>query len=100
MAPNRQSHLWIDYVNALYPLMSKTAKTYPDVELMLCSGGGGRVDYGALKYFHEFWPGDNTDPAIRVPMQLDYSYFSRPWPPPATSLIGATDPCTLLAASP
>ena len=45
---------------------------------MLCSGGGGRVDYGALKYFHEFWPSDNTDPALRVPMQWDYSYFFPP----------------------
>jgi alpha-galactosidase len=78
LAPDRQSHLWIDYVNALYALMDKTAKTFPDTELMLCSGGGGRVDYGALKYFHEFWPSDNTDPTQRVPMQWDYSYFFPP----------------------
>ena len=58
--------------------MDKTAKTFPDTELMLCSGGGGRVDYGALKYFHEFWPSDNTDPTRRVPMQWDYSYFFPP----------------------
>ena len=58
--------------------MDKTAKNFPDTELMLCSGGGGRVDYGALKYFHEFWPSDNTDPVARVPMQWDYSYFFPP----------------------
>lgn len=75
LAPDRQSHLWIDYVNALYALMDKTATTFPDTELMLCSGGGGRVDYGALKYFDEFWPSDNTDPVARVAMQWDYSYF-------------------------
>jgi alpha-galactosidase len=45
---------------------------------MLCSGGGGRVDYGALKYFNEFWPSDNTDPTTRVLMQWDYSYFFPP----------------------
>jgi alpha-galactosidase len=67
--------LWIDYTRALYELMAKTAKAFPKTELMLCSGGGGRVDYGALKYFHEFWPSDNTDPVARVPMQWDYSYF-------------------------
>ena len=78
LAPDRQSHLWIDYVHALYALMDKTAKTFPNTELMLCSGGGGRVDYGALKYFHEFWPSDNTDPVVRVPMQWDYSYFFPP----------------------
>jgi len=75
LAPDRQSHLWMDYVNALYALMDKTAKQFPATELMLCSGGGGRVDYGALKYFHEFWPSDNTDPTQRVLMQWDYSYF-------------------------
>ena len=75
LGPDRQSQLWIDYVNALYVLMDKTAKTYPDTELMLCSGGGGRADYGALKYFHEFWPSDNTDPTVRVLMQYDYSWF-------------------------
>lgn len=75
LAPDRQSHLWIDYVHALYALMDKTAKAFPKTELMLCSGGGGRVDYGALRYFHEFWPSDNTDPVARVPMQWDYSYF-------------------------
>jgi alpha-galactosidase len=78
LAPDRQSHLWIDYVTALYALMDKTEKKFPDTELMLCSGGGGRVDYGALKYFHEFWPSDNTDPVARVPMQWDYSYFFPP----------------------
>jgi alpha-galactosidase len=75
---DRQSELWIDYTRALYALMDKTAKSFPNTELMLCSGGGGRVDYGALKYFHEFWPSDNTDPVSRVPMQWDYSYFFPP----------------------
>lgn len=75
LAPDRQSDLWIDYVQALCALMDKTARTFPGTELMLCSGGGGRVDYGALKYFQEFWPSDNTDPTVRVLMQWDYSYF-------------------------
>lgn len=75
LKPERQSHLWIDYTHALYDLMDQTARKFPHTELMLCSGGGGRVDYGALKYFHEFWPSDNTDPTVRIPMQWDYSYF-------------------------
>lgn len=75
---DRQSELWIDYTRALYGLMEKTAKTFPNTELMLCSGGGGRADYDALKYFHEFWPSDNTDPVSRVAMQWDYSYFFPP----------------------
>jgi alpha-galactosidase len=43
--------------------------------MMLCSGGGGRVDYAALQYFTEFWPSDNTDPLERIFMQWEYSYF-------------------------
>lgn len=72
---DRQSHLSIDYVHALYALMARTEKAFPDTELMLCSGGGGRADYGALRYFEEFWPSDNTDPLSRVRMQWNYSYF-------------------------
>lgn len=75
LSSSHQNDLWVDYVNALYALMDKTARTFPNTELMLCSGGGGRADYGALKYFHEFWPSDNTDPTFRVLMQWDYSYF-------------------------
>jgi alpha-galactosidase len=48
---------------------------YPKVPIMLCSGGGGRVDYGALEYFTEFWPSDNTDPMERIFMQWEYSHF-------------------------
>ena len=59
----------------LYALMDKTVDTFPNTEMMLCSGGGGRVDYGALHHFHEFWPSDNTDPVTSVGMQWDYSYF-------------------------
>lgn len=43
--------------------------------MMLCSGGGGRVDYEALKYFSEYWPSDNTDPLERIFIQWEYSYF-------------------------
>ncbi|RZK36436.1 MAG: alpha-galactosidase, partial [Pedobacter sp.] len=50
-------------------------KKYPHVPIMLCSGGGGRVDYGAMKYFTEFWPSDNTDGLERVFIQWGFSYF-------------------------
>lgn len=40
-----------------------------------CSGGGGRSDYEALKYFTEFWPSDNTDPIERIFIQWGFSHF-------------------------
>ena len=55
--------------------MSRLAQNFPQVTAMLCSGGGGRVDYGALKYFHTFWPSDNTDPRDRVFIQWGFSHF-------------------------
>lgn len=75
LPPEEQSHLLIDYNFALYDIMDKMAKKYTNVMAMVCSGGGGRVDYGALKYFHSFWPSDNTDPVRRVFMQWGYSHF-------------------------
>ena len=42
---------------------------------MMCSGGGARCDYEALKYFSEFWCSDNTDPIDRLFIQWNYSKF-------------------------
>ncbi|MFZ2339712.1 MAG: alpha-galactosidase [Bacteroidales bacterium] len=72
---DKQSHLYIDYVNSLYGVLDRLRAKYPTLPIMLCSGGGGRVDYGALKYFTEFWASDNTDPLERIYIQWGYSYF-------------------------
>lgn len=79
---DRQSELWIRYVRGLYEVMDRVAKSHPNVEIMMCSGGGGRVDYGSLRYAHEYWPSDMTDPAKRIFIQWGYSYYL---PPIATS---------------
>lgn len=70
-----QSHLYIDYVRGLENVLQRIRKKYPDIPMMLCSGGGGRTDYDLLKYFTEFWPSDNTDPIDRIFLQWDYSYY-------------------------
>lgn len=70
-----QSHFYIDYVRGLYKVLERIREKYPKVPMMLCSGGGGRVDYGALKYFTEYWPSDNTDPLERIFIQWENSYF-------------------------
>ncbi len=72
---DKQSHLYIDYVNNLYNILDRLRQKYPHFPIMLCSGGGGRVDYGALRYFTEFWASDDTDPLERVYIQWGYSYF-------------------------
>ncbi|CAF3687802.1 unnamed protein product, partial [Adineta steineri] len=70
-----QSHLYIDYVRSLYNILNRLRNKYPTIPMMLCSGGGGRVDYGALQYFTEFWPSDNTDALERIFIQWSYSFF-------------------------
>lgn len=71
----QQSHLFIDYVRSLYKVLDRVRAKYPHLPIMLCSGGGGRTDYGALKYFTEFWPSDNTDGLERIYIQYGYSHF-------------------------
>ena len=68
-----QQHLYVDYVRGLYNVLDRIAEKYPDLEMMLCSGGGGRCDYKALEYFTEFWPSDNTDPIERLFIQYGMS---------------------------
>lgn len=71
----KQGNLYIDHVRGLYNVMQRVSTKYPDVELMLCSGGGARCDYEALKYFGEFWCSDNTDPVSRLYIQWGFSQF-------------------------
>jgi len=72
---DNQSHLYIEYVRGLYKVLERVRSKYPTVPMMLCSGGGGRVDYAALQYFTEYWPSDNTDPMERIFIQWENSYF-------------------------
>ncbi|RYG37758.1 alpha-galactosidase [bacterium] len=78
LGKDRQSHLWIDYGRALYDIFARLAERHPHVDLMMCSGGGGRVDHGALRYAHEFWPSDRTDPARRIFIQWGFGHFFPP----------------------
>ena len=70
-----QCNLYVDYTLGFYKTLDRIRAKYPHLFMMLCSGGGGRTDYGALKYFDEFWPSDNTDPMERIYIQWGYSMF-------------------------
>jgi alpha-galactosidase len=71
----RQSHLWIDNANGALAVMERIAKKYPHIAFMECSGGGGRMDYGSMKYFSEYWISDNGDPLQRIFIQWGGGYF-------------------------
>lgn len=70
-----QSHLYVEYSRGLENILKKIRSKYPKLPMMLCSGGGGRSDYGLLQYFTEFWLSDDTDPLERVFIQWNYSYY-------------------------
>lgn len=72
---DRQANLWVDQVHATWAVMAEVAGRHPDVDLMLCASGGGRTDHGTLRWFHEVWTSDNTDPVDRVRMQWACSHF-------------------------
>lgn len=71
----KQNQLYIDHVRGVYNVFKRVAEKYPHLPIMLCSGGGARCDYEALKYFTEFWCSDNTDPIERLYIQWGFSQF-------------------------
>lgn len=70
---NKQGKLYIDHVRGIYNVLNRVKAKYPNVPMMLCSGGGARCDYEALKYYTEFWCSDNTDPVERLFIQWGFS---------------------------
>lgn len=70
-----QDHFYVEYVRGLNKVLARVREKYPKVPMMLCAGGGSRVDYKSLQYFTEFWPSDNTNAYDRIFIQWGYSYF-------------------------
>ena len=70
-----QGRLYIDHVRGIYNVLTRLHAKYPRLPMMLCSGGGGRMDYEMLKYFTEFWCSDDTDPYERIYIQWSLSKF-------------------------
>ncbi|MDR0799514.1 MAG: alpha-galactosidase, partial [Dysgonamonadaceae bacterium] len=75
LSKDKQSHLWIEYTRGLMKVLKRVREKYPDLIIMGCSGGGGRIDYGTLPYFDEFWVSDNTDALDRIYIQWGVGQF-------------------------
>ena len=65
--------IWVRNVQGFYELVKILRGKHPQVEFEACAGGGGRVDYGCLTRFDEYWPSDNTDGIDRLFIQEGYS---------------------------
>lgn len=68
-----QKSFWYRHTQAAYYIVDALRKKHPHVVFEGCSSGGGRIDYGALEYFDQFWTSDNTDALDRLFIQEGYS---------------------------
>ena len=73
-----QKRVYVDFTRNLYSILAELAKRHPKLEIESCSGGGGRVDLGILRYTDEVWPSDNTDPFDRLTQQDGFTYAYTP----------------------
>jgi alpha-galactosidase len=78
VAPDEQKQVYVKYVDNLYGILRELREKHPKVEIESCSGGGGRVDLGILRYTDEVWPSDNTDPFDRLTIQDGFTYAYTP----------------------
>jgi alpha-galactosidase len=78
LPPADQKRVYVDFTRNLYGILAELKRRHPHVEIEDCSGGGGRVDLGVLKYTDEVWVSDNTDPFDRLTLQDGFSYAYTP----------------------
>ena len=74
VAPDKEKEVYVKYVENLYSILAELRARHPKVEIESCSGGGGRVDLGILRYTDEVWTSDNTDAFDRLTIQNGFTY--------------------------
>ena len=75
---NAQKQIYVQYVQNLYGILDRLRTKHPHLEIESCSGGGGRVDLGILRYTDEVWPSDNTDALDRLSIQDGFTHAYAP----------------------
>ena len=65
--------LWYEHIQCVYDIVKKLKKKHKNVLFEACASGGGRIDYGILGIFDDFWTSDNTDAYDRLFIQDTYS---------------------------
>ena len=72
---NLERDVWYKHIEAVYDIVKNLKLKHPNVLFEACSSGGGRIDYGILGIFDDFWTSDNTDAYDRLFIQENYSYI-------------------------
>ncbi|TXH33191.1 MAG: alpha-galactosidase [Actinobacteria bacterium] len=70
--------VWYGHIAALYGIVAEIKRRHPGVLVEACASGGGRIDFGALGVFDDFWTSDNTDALDRLEIQRAYSLVYPP----------------------
>lgn len=72
---NLEKDVWYKHIEAVYDIVRDLKVKHPNVLFEACASGGGRIDYGILGIFDDFWTSDNTDAYDRLFIQENYSYI-------------------------
>lgn len=70
---DRRREVFHLHQEAFLNLVSDLRENHPGVHFEACASGGGRVSYGVIPYFDDFWVSDNTDALDRLFIQEAYS---------------------------
>jgi alpha-galactosidase len=84
----RDREIWVRHTQGLYDILQQLRAKHPGVIFESCSGGGGRVDLGVMRYAEQFWMSDNTDPYDVLFMEEGFTLAHAP----LTRMMWVTDP--------
>lgn len=66
------------HINNYYRLLDELRARFPDLIILNCAGGGGRLDFGILRRTDTVWISDNVDPLYRLSMFISGTSFLPP----------------------
>ncbi len=73
--PARQAQINTAYHRGLEKVLGRIRAKHPRLAIQACASGGGRLNYGTMPWFDEYWTSDNTDPYQRLFIQWSTSHF-------------------------
>ncbi len=73
-----QKRVYVDFVQNMYAILAELRKKHPNLEIETCSGGGGRVDLGILRYVDEAAISDGGGAFDGLMLQDGFTYAYTP----------------------
>lgn len=73
LSSSQQGEVMHRYILGVYDLYDRLTRTYPQLLIESCAGGGARFDAGMLYYSPQIWTSDDTDAVERLAIQAGTS---------------------------